>query len=102
MKLSASQLALLENAHIQLRSDEQDASRGLCSHPGWFMPTFTTKGSIEFSSRPQTAKALHTRGLLECQEIGVSYWNHRARRWQVDVEYRISEAGIKYLKEGAS
>jgi hypothetical protein len=98
-KLSKAQIALLEDAYLQLEHDTADAYRGLCSHPGWFFAQTKYRETGLIICRPQTAASLCDLGLMEGRPHLEPYW-HKGKRRQ-DIEYRISEAGIKYVKDKA-
>lgn len=93
--LSYAQQNLLDNAADKLKHDKRNAWTGRDTAAGWFSCQFTQRGSIDFASRPQTAKSLCGLGLMEYRVVGQPYRDRG--KWRHAKEYRISQEGLKFV-----
>lgn len=95
MKLTEAQRNVLELAEVKLRNDRHLQSHGFIED-GWFYPQHTSRGAIDFAARWQTCRSLCGLGLFEYRTIRYS-WRKDGTLRAVN-EYRISQAGLEYLR----
>jgi hypothetical protein len=90
-------LKLSETQYIMLEYDQYLSYFGRTIEDGWFRCRFTQMGSLDFFSRPQTAKSLCGMGLLEYRAD--SRWTYKKNgRWVTPLEFRIKPEGIQFLE----